>query len=130
MQPLGEVEILGNIVFVSYRGKIVFGDEPCILSKNIRERYPELRDVIVNLQQVELRPGDIPGLLVQYLTAYAAGYRIRLCSASKAVHDVLESTRVMEVFQLPLDESREASVAAFQCSYATPRNSRAQAAAS
>jgi hypothetical protein len=130
MQPLGEVEILGNIVFVSYRGKIVFGDEPCILSKNIRERYPELKDVIVNLQQVELRPGDIPGLLVQYLTAYAAGYRIRLCSASKAVRDVLESTRVMEVFQLPLDENREASIAAFQCSYDTRHNSRAQVAAS
>ncbi len=130
MQPLGEVEILGNIIFVSYRGKIVFGDEPCILSRSIRERYPELRDVIVNLQKVELRPGDIPGLLVQYLTAYAAGYRIRLCSAPKAVRDVLESTRVIEVFQLPLDETREASVAAFQCSYVTPRNSRTQVAAS
>jgi hypothetical protein len=130
MHPLGEVEVLGNIIFVSCKGKIVFGDEPCILSKDIRERYPDLRNVIVNLQKVELRPGDIPGLLVQYLTAYAAGYRIRLCSASKAVRDVLESTRVMEVFQLPLDESREASIAAFQCSYATSRNSRAQAAAS
>jgi hypothetical protein len=130
MQPLGEVEVLGNIIFVSYRGKIVFGDEPCILSKSIREHYPEFRDVIVNLQQVELRPGDIPGLLVQYLTAYAAGYRIRLCSASKAVRDVLESTRVVEVFQLPLDESREESVAAFQWSYAVKRNSRAHVAAS
>lgn len=130
MQRLGEVEVLGNILFISYQGKIVFGNEPAILSKSIRERYPESRNVIVNLQNVELRPGDIPGLLVQYLSAYAAGYRIRLCSASKAVRDVLESTRVIEVFQLPLDESREESLAALQCSYAAPRNSRAQVAAS
>jgi hypothetical protein len=129
MQPLGEVEALGNILFVSYRGKIVFGDELNILSRSVREHYPDFRDIIVNLQQVELRPGDIPGLLVQYLTAYAAGYRIRLCSASQAVREVLESTRVVEVFQLPLDESREQSVAAFQCSYSAPRHSRARAAA-
>ena len=33
---------------------------------------------------------------------------------SHLLRDVLESTRVMEVFQLPLDENREASVAAFR----------------
>lgn len=126
----GEVQVVGNILFISYRGKIAFGSEPGVLSRAVREHYPEFRNVILNLQHVELRPRDVPELLVQYLTAYADGYRIRLCSASKPVRDVLESTRVIEVFQLPLDETKEQSIAALQCSYAIPRNSRAQGAAS
>jgi hypothetical protein len=130
MQPASEVQILGNILFISYQGKIVFGNEPGILSKSVREHYPEFKNVIISLEHAELRPRDVPELLVQYLTAYADGYRIRLCSASKSVRDVLESTRVIEVFQLPLDESKEQSIAALHCSCAAPQKSQAQVAAS
>lgn len=125
----GEVEVVGNILFISYQGKIAFDNEPDSLRKAVREDYPEFKNVILSLEHVELRPRDVPELLVQYLTAYADGYRIRLCSASKAVRDVLDSTRVVEVFQLPLDETKEQSIVALQCSYAA-HNARAQVAAS
>jgi STAS domain len=125
-----EIEVIGNILFVSYRGKIVFGNEHYALSKCVRENYPDFKNVIISLEYVELRASAVPELLVDYLTAYAEGYRIRLCSASRVVRKVLESTRVIEVFQLPLDESKEESIAAFEYSYAAPHNWRAQVAAS
>jgi hypothetical protein len=120
MQPAVEVEVLGDTLFVSWHGNIAFSDEPHALGKRVCEEYPEFKQVIVNLADVELRPADVPELLVQYLSAYAAGYRIRLCSASPRVREVLESTRVIEVFQLPLDQSKEESLAAFHCAYSVP----------
>jgi len=124
-----EVEVLDDVLVISYRGKIEFGDPLYILSKTIRDNYPAFKNLVFNLHAVELHPADIPILLVHYLSSYASGYRIRLCSASEAVHNVLESTRVVEVFQLPLDENRQESIDALHRKYSVHRNMRTQVAA-
>lgn len=120
MQPAVQVEPLGDVLFVSWRGKIIFGDEPESISKSIRRQYPRYYNIIVNLQDIELSAGDVPVLLVHYLSAYAAGYRLRFCSASENVQRVLESTRVVEVFDLPIDDTMEESLTAFRYRYGTP----------
>jgi anti-anti-sigma regulatory factor len=120
MEPAVEVKVFGDSLLISWHGNIAFGKEPHALGEKICEEYPGFKQVIVNLADVELRPADVPELLVQYLSAYAAGYHIRLCSPSPRVREVLESTRVIEVFQLPVDQSKEESLAAFRYAYPIP----------
>lgn len=120
MEPAVEVKVLGDSLLISWHGNIKFGKEPHAVGEKLCKEYPGFKQVIVNLADVELRPADIPELLVQYLSAYAAGYHIRLCSPSPRVREVLESTRVIEVFQLPMDQNKEESLAAFHCAYAVP----------
>jgi len=127
MEPAVEVTLLGDSLLISWHGHIAFGNEPYALGARICKEYPGFTQVIVNLADVELRPVDIPELLVQYLSAYAAGYHIRLCSPSPRVREVLESTRVIEVFQLALDRSKEESLAAFHCAYTIPEEPRSAA---
>lgn len=127
MRAAGEVEVIGDVLLVSWQGKIICGDESALFGNEIRERYPEFKHIIVNLQRAELAPTDLPSLLVQYLEAYAEGYRMRFCSASESVAEVLASTHVAEVFDMPVDETEEQSVAAFSDACTTSRNQRALA---
>lgn len=126
MPALGEVEVIGDVLVVSWRGKILFGDEPSLFCREVRDRYPDFRCVVVNLAHAELLPGDVPALLVHYLTAYADGYRIRFCAASTNVSEVLDTMRVAEVFHVPIDKTEDESLAAFNGVF-TPANHRARA---
>ena len=103
-----------DVVVVSCRGRIVFGDETTQLSKKVRALLPESTQIVLNLGAVkDMDSGGLGTLIGLVISARRAGGDLKLCNLSRKVHEVLNVTKFITVVEVYLGESE--AVSAFRC---------------
>jgi anti-sigma B factor antagonist len=92
---------VGDVVIVDLSGRITFGDGSGIVRETVKDMLNEgQRKILLNLGDVNYI--DSPGL-GELVGAYAAvtnkGGQIKLLNAQKRVHDLLQLTKLITVFE-------------------------------
>ena len=101
MELSADVELRGDTIVVSCRGRIIYGDEPLRIARRVTRLNAPTRHVVVDLSGVELRPGDLPPLIAHHFSALAEGYRISFTCVPPQITALLETTGTTALFEIP-----------------------------
>ena len=105
MRLQAEVAVIGDVVVVRCRGRIIFGDEVSEIAKKVVATNPSTRFVIIDLSNVnELRKGDLGELWLGYMRARALGWRVVLADLSKELRDLMVTHAIESAFEVYTDE--------------------------
>jgi anti-sigma B factor antagonist len=97
------LEIYSNedVIVVSCKGRIVYGDETATLSGKVEELLPRARQLVLELSQVDTIDGaGIGELLVLFGLARAHNCIMKLAAPSPRVRGLLELTNLHTVFEI------------------------------
>ncbi len=101
MQLDAEIHLCGDAILVRCRGRIIFGDEPMRIARRIQKMGWPSRRIVIDLSAFEsLSTGDLGPLIISYLGAQAAGYKVAFIRVPDRVMAVLNATGTAEVFEI------------------------------
>ena len=96
-----EIRRCDNVAVVACKGRIVYGNEVEALSYTVADLFPQSRQLVLELSQVETMDGAGLGELLALLAlAQARGCTMKLAAPSKGVRELLELTRVASAFEI------------------------------
>jgi anti-sigma B factor antagonist len=91
----------GGITIVSCSGRITFGDESMALREGLKKVLAESRQLVLNLSGVTyIDSGGLGTLVGVYSSARGAGADIKLTGLGQRLHDVLQITKLVTVFEV------------------------------
>ena len=101
MQLDAEIRVCGDSILVRCHGRIVYGDEPLRIARCIQRMGCASKHVVVDLGAIDaISTGDLGSLVISYLGARAAGYRVVLIRVPAHVMALLNSTGTASVFEI------------------------------
>ena len=90
----------GDKLIVNCKGRIVAGDEITLLRHQVRDLVDVHPQIILNLAEVNYVDSTGIGTLVElYTAAKNAGGNICLAGLMKRIHDLLQITKLLTVFE-------------------------------
>ena len=93
----------GGAVVLHCQGRIIFGREARVLTDIVAEVMPSARRMVVDLAGVEVvDSAGLGELVLSHMWAEAAGYVLKLASPRESVHQLLELTNLVSVFDVYL----------------------------
>lgn len=102
----------GEIAVVYCRGRIVFGEEDDELRRVVLELLRQTRQIVLQLAWVtQIDSGGLGTLVGLYVSARNRDGEIKLAAVSQKVREVLQTTKLTELFDIQVSE--EEAVAAF-----------------
>lgn len=94
-----------DVMVVDCSGRIVFGEESASLRDTVKKLLVESPKVLLNLREVNyVDSGGLGTLVSLYTTARNAGGAVKLACVSRRVHDLLQLTRLLTIFEVFDDE--------------------------
>lgn len=107
------VRAVDGVTVVYCSGRVVFGDEAAELREKVKSLLTETRQIVLNLGGVSyIDSGGLGTLVGLYTSARGAGGDIKLANLTQRVHDQLQITKLITIFDSY--ESEEKAIAAFQ----------------
>ena len=107
-----ETRVTEGVTVVSCTGRIVFGDEATALRENLKKQLAGTKKVVMNLSGVSyIDSGGLGTMVGLYTSARNAGGEIKLANLTQRVHDQLQITKLITVFDCY--PSEQAAVNAF-----------------
>ena len=95
-----------GILVLDCRGRIVFGEESTLLRGTVKRAISENNRIVLNLGEVDyIDSGGLSTLVALRATAQNAGGAIKLTSLTKRVSDLLQTSRLLTVFDVYNSES-------------------------
>jgi anti-sigma B factor antagonist len=102
----------GNVTVVSCSGRIVFGEEAADLREVVKSLLQRSTQIVIDLGGVSyIDSGGLGTLVGLYTSARNAGGEIKLANLTQRVHDQLQITKLITVFDCY--PSEQAAVNAF-----------------
>jgi anti-sigma B factor antagonist len=96
---------IDGVKFFDCSGRIVFGDEASQLREMIKKELTENNKIVINLANVSyIDSGGIGTMVSLFTSARNAGGDIKLLNLTKRVHDLLQITKLITVFETCDDE--------------------------
>jgi len=110
----GTFREVGDVAVVDFSGKITLGEGSAILRTTVRELIERgHRKILLNLADVDYIDSSGIGELVSAYTAVrSASGEMKLLQLTRRVHDILQITRLVTVFDVQADE--DVAVRSFQ----------------
>jgi anti-sigma B factor antagonist len=106
--------VVGEVLVVNCRGRIVAGDASQALHDHLKEAMPETPDVVLQLGQVSFIDSSGLGTLVRLMTyARSRGGDVKLCAIPEFISKTLRLTSLNKVFESHGSEA-EAIAACYQ----------------
>jgi anti-sigma B factor antagonist len=101
-----------NVTVVSCSGRIVFGEEAAELREVVKGLLQRAKQIVIDLGGVSyIDSGGLGTLVGLYTSAHNAGGEIKLANLTQRVHDQLQITKLITVFDCY--PSEQAAVSAF-----------------
>jgi anti-sigma B factor antagonist len=102
----GTFREVGDVAVVDFSGKITLGEGSAILRTTVRELIERgHRKILLNLADVDYIDSSGIGELVSAYTAVrSASGEMKLLQLTRRVHDILQITRLVTVFDVQADE--------------------------
>jgi len=102
----------GGITVVSCSGRIVFGEESADLREAVKNLLQRAKQIVIDLGGVSyIDSGGLGTLVGLYTSARNLGGEIKLANLTQRVHDQLQITKLITVFECY--PSEQAAVSAF-----------------
>ena len=102
----------GGVTLVSCSGRIVFGEEAADLREVVKSLLQREKQIVVDLAGVSyIDSGGLGTLVGLYTSARNVGGEIKLANLTQRVHDQLQITKLITVFDCY--DSEQAAVNAF-----------------
>ena len=102
----------GGVTVVSCSGRIVFGEEAADLREVVKGLLQRTMQIVIDLAGVTyIDSGGLGTLVGLYTSARNAGGEIKLANLTQRVHDQLQITKLITVFDC--HPSEQAAVSAF-----------------
>ena len=97
----------GDIAVVDFSGKITLGEGSATLRRMIRELVENgQRKILLNLYDVDyIDSAGIGELVATYTHVRNANGELKILNLTKRVHDILQITRLVTVFDVQSDEA-------------------------
>ncbi len=103
----------GDVTIVNCSGRIVFGEEAAELRETVKGLLKETPQIVLDLKDVSyIDSGGLGTLVGLYTSARNAGGEMKLSNLTHRVHDQLQITKLITVFDC--HDSEEAAVASFE----------------
>jgi anti-sigma B factor antagonist len=103
---------VGGVAVVTCSGRIVFGEEAAELREQVKQLLAREKHVVMNLAGVSyIDSGGLGTLVGLYTTARNQGGEIKLANVTQRVHDQLQITKLITVFECY--ESEEKAIKSF-----------------
>ncbi len=107
-----EVRKRGNITVVDCSGRIVFGEEAAELRETVKGLLKSNPRIVLDLKNVNyIDSGGLGTLVGLYTSARNAGGELKLSNLTHRVHDQLQITKLITVFDC--HETEDAAIASF-----------------
>ncbi|HET7205342.1 MAG TPA: STAS domain-containing protein [Terriglobales bacterium] len=107
-----ETKTANGVTIVHCQGRVVFGDEASALRSTLKNIVSTSKKIVLDLSGVSyIDSGGLGTLVAAYSSARAAGADIKLAGLGQRVHDVLQVTKLVTVFEVY--DSEQKAVAAF-----------------
>ncbi len=104
---------VGDVTVVECSGRIVFGEEAAELRETVKGLLQKSPRIVLDLKNVSyIDSGGLGTLVGLYTSARNAGGEVKLSNLTHRVHDQLQITKLITVFDC--HDSDEAAVAAFE----------------
>ncbi len=111
MPLLMDSRIVGEVLVIKCRGRIIAGSEALSLHDHVRKRIPETPDIVLQLAETAFVDSCGMGTLVRLLfNARAASGDLKLCAIPEPVLNTLRITNLHKLFEAY--ESEEEAIAA------------------
>lgn len=106
MSLQGTCREIADVAVVDFSGKITLGEGSATLRKTIRDLVERgHRKIILNLADVDYIDSSGIGELVSAYTAVRTAHgEMKLLQLTRRVHDILQITRLVTVFEVHADE--------------------------
>jgi len=102
----------GGVTVLSCSGRIVFGEEAAYLREMVKSLLQRTKQIVIDLGGVSyIDSGGLGTLVGLYTSARNVGGEIRLAHLTQRVHDQLQITKLITVFECY--DTEEAAVSAF-----------------
>jgi anti-sigma B factor antagonist len=102
-----------GVLLMDCAGRIVFGEESAALRESVKKVLSENSKVVLNLADVSyVDSGGLGTLVSLYTTARNAGGALKLENVTQRVHDLLQVTKLVSIFEVFDDE--QAAVQSFR----------------
>ncbi len=106
------VKSINGVTIVYCTGRIVFGEEASELRERVKEMLATERRIVLNLGGVSyIDSGGLGTLVGLYTSAQSAGADIKLANLTRRVHDQLQITKLVTVFEV--FDTEEKAVSSF-----------------
>jgi len=103
---------LGGVTVVSCSGRIVFGEEAADLREVVKSLLQRTRQIVIDLGGVSyIDIGGLGTLVGLYTSARNMGGEVKLAHLTQRVHDQLQITKLITVFECY--DNEQAAVDAF-----------------
>ncbi len=94
-----------GVLVIDCVGRIIFGEESAALRENVKRTLTQNSKVVLNLAEVNyIDSGGLGTLVSLYTTARNAGGALKLASLTHRVHDLLQVTKLLTIFEVFDDE--------------------------
>jgi anti-sigma B factor antagonist len=95
-----ETRVAEDVTIISCHGRILFGEEAAALRQELKRVLSSSHKVILNLAGVSyIDSGGLGTLVGVYSSARSAGADIKLTGIGQRMHDVLQVTKLVTVFE-------------------------------
>jgi anti-sigma B factor antagonist len=102
----------GDVTVVSCSGRIVFGEEAADLRDVVKSLLQRTKQIVADLRGVTyIDSGGLGTLVGLYTSARNVGGEIKLANLTQRVHDQLQITKLITVFECY--DSEQAAVSSF-----------------
>ncbi|HKS68324.1 MAG TPA: STAS domain-containing protein [Candidatus Acidoferrales bacterium] len=97
---------IGEITIVDFSGRITLGEGSAALRKTVRELIERgHRKILLNLADVDyIDSSGIGELVSAYTAVQGVNGELKLLQLTRRVHDILQITRLVTVFDVQSDE--------------------------
>ncbi len=103
----------GDVTIVNCSGRIVFGEEAAELREKVKSLLKETPRIVLDLKNVSyIDSGGLGTLVGLYTSARNAGGEVKLANLTHRVHDQLQITKLITVFDC--HDSDESAIASFE----------------
>jgi anti-sigma B factor antagonist len=94
-----EIQLIGDVVVIRCRGRIVLGKEADVLQAELNKQTELRKKVVLNLAETDYLDSRGLGTLVRALSVLRAkGGELKLCELHPSVLEVLQVTNLLKVF--------------------------------
>jgi anti-sigma B factor antagonist len=102
----GTIREVGEIVVIDFSGKITLGEGSSTLRNTIRQALDSgHRKILLNLSDVDyIDSSGIGEMVSAYTTVRGLNGELKLVYLTKRVHDLIQITRLITVFDVQTDE--------------------------
>jgi anti-sigma B factor antagonist len=118
---------VGDVIVVRCNGRLVAGPEVQSLQSHVRSLLPEVRTVILQLEQVSFVDSSGLGSMVRLASsARVSGAEVKLCAIPSMLRKTLEMTNLLSLFDIHDSEADAITAAYLGSRYAHDRSAQAQ----